>query len=87
MLAETEADPAAPAAAWPWPGLEPSAFAQPVDTDPVPFPKHILTQAQVDAIGAEIGPGGAGGFRFIGPDGKTYVVAIRPALPEETEAT
>lgn len=86
VLSETEADPAAPASAWPWPELEPSAFAQPLDTDPVPFPKHILTRAQVDAVGVEIGPGGASGLRFDGPDGKTYVVAIRPALPEETDA-
>jgi hypothetical protein len=87
VLGETGADPAAPAAAWPWPDLAPSAFAQPAGTDPVPFPKHILTQAQVDAVGAAIGPGGASGFRFAGPDGKTYVVAIRPALPEEAAAS
>jgi hypothetical protein len=26
---------------------------------------------------------GAGPFTFDGPDGKTYVVVVRPALPEE----
>ncbi len=86
VLAETEPDPAAPAATWPWPDLEPSAFTPPADTDPIPFPKHDLTAEQVAALGVEMGPGGASGFRLQGPDGKTYVVAIRPSLPEEIGA-
>ena len=86
ILTESEPDAMNPSVAWPWPDLAPSDFAAPINADPVPFPHHLLTADQVAASGFEVGPGGLSGFRLLGPDGKTYIVAVRPALPEELPA-
>lgn len=87
VLAETEADPAQPAGRWPWPDLAPADFVQAADTDPVPFPKRLLTADQVAAVGAAVGPAGLAGQRMAGPDGRVYVVAVVPALPEASAAS
>ena len=87
VIAETEPGPGAPAGPWPWADLAPADFAQPDDADPVPFPKHVLTAAQVDAVGADVGPGGVGGLHANGPDGRTYIIALVPALPEAVEGS
>lgn len=80
VLAQTELGPGAPAAApWPWADLAPADFVQPADGSAVPFPTHVLTPEQRAAAGAGTGP-----LNLEGPDGKTYVVVIRPGLPEET---
>lgn len=82
VLAETEAAPGVTPVPWPWPDLAPSDFAKPPPDDPFGFATHVLTAAQCDAIG--ITPGeSAGPLTFAGPDGRTYVVAVRPALPDE----
>jgi len=82
VLAEVEADPAQPAAAWPWPDLAPADFAQPGDADPIPFPKRRLGEDELTALDAPVGPAGLAGRRMAGPDGRTYLVALVPALPE-----
>ena len=86
ILAETEADPAQPAGRWPWPDLAPADFKRPGDSDPVPFPKLVLTAGQVAALDVAVRPAGLAGQRMVGPDGKVYVVAVVPALPEAVAA-
>ena len=87
LITEWERDPAQPAAPeWPWPDVAPVDFALPGEGDPVPFPRRLLTQAEAEAAGADLSAGGATGLRFEGPDGKLYVVVLRPALPEEVGA-
>jgi hypothetical protein len=82
ILAETEAAPGVTPAPWPWPELAPSDFAKPPPDDPFGFTTRVLTPAECEALG--ITPGEpAGPLTFAGPDGKTYVVVVRPALPDE----
>jgi hypothetical protein len=88
VIAEWERNPGEPAAAaWPWPDATPADFAPPLDGDPIPFARRLLTLAEAEATGADLSAGGATGLRFEGPDGKLYVVVLRPALPEEAAAT
>jgi hypothetical protein len=85
VLAETEAAPGATPAPWPWPDLKPADFAKPPPDDPFGYTTHVLSATEADAIA--VTPGGSGGpFTFAGPDGKTYAVVVRPALPEEVPA-
>jgi len=82
ILAETEPAPGVTAAPWPWPDTRPAAFAKPPPEDPFGFTRHVLTPPEADAVG--VVPGGSGGpFPLEGPDGKTYLVVVRPALPDE----
>ena len=52
----------------------------------MPFPRRLMTPAEAEATGADLSSGGVTGLRFEGADGKLYVVALRPALPEELAA-
>ena len=85
ILSPTEPAPGTATTPWPWPDTPPQAFVQPPPADPFGFTTHLLTPAESEAIGAAPG-GSAGPFTFDGPDGKTYVVVVRPALPEELAA-
>jgi hypothetical protein len=85
LISETEGAEGAPVS-WPWADLAPADFPQPGEDDPIPFPRHSLTAAQVAALGVDVGPGGLGGLHAMGPDGRTYVLAILPALPEAASA-
>ncbi len=85
VLAPTELASGTATAPWPWPDTAPQAFVQPPPGDPFGFTSHPLTPAESEAIG--IAPGEAAGpFTYDGPDGKTYVVVVRPAMPEEAAA-
>jgi hypothetical protein len=85
ILAETGGAPGVVTAPWPWPQLVPADFAQPADADPIPFPKHLLAAGEAEAAGADAN-GGTAILNVDGPDGRTYAVVIRPALPEEIAA-
>ena len=85
VLAQTEPAPGTAPAAWPWSDTAPQAFHQPPPDDQFGFSTHLLTAAESDAIGTAPGDS-AGPFTLGGPDGKTYVVVVRPALPEEAAA-
>ena len=85
VLAETEAVPGVTAAPWPWPDLAPADFAKAPPDDPFGFTSHVLTAAETDALGIVQGDA-AGPFTFAGPDGRTYAVVVRPALPDEVPA-
>ena len=83
ILAETEAAPGVTPQAWPWPDQRPAAFVKPAPDDPFGFKKHVLSADEAAAIG--VAPGAAGGpLTLAGPDDRTYLVVLRPALPEET---
>jgi hypothetical protein len=85
VLAQTEPAPGTATRVWPWPDTAPRAFIQPPPDDPFGFTSHLLTAAESEAIGTA--PGGAAGpFTYDSPDGKSYVVVVRPALPEEAAA-
>jgi hypothetical protein len=85
VLAETEPAQGVARLAWPWEDLAPADFPQPVDGDPIPFPAHLLSEAQADAAAVETG-GPSATLTLDGPDGKAYIVVLRPALPEEIAA-
>jgi hypothetical protein len=81
ILAETEPGPGVATVPWPWPDLAPADFAQPADDDPIPFPTRLLEPAERDAVVVDAGAGAA--VLNLEGLGRTYVVVIRPALPDE----
>ena len=85
VLAQTEPAPGTATTPWPWPETAPQAFVQPPPDDQFGFTTHLLTPAESEAIGTAPGDT-AGPFTYDGPDGKTYVVVVRPAMPEEAAA-
>jgi hypothetical protein len=85
ILAETEPAPGSAVADWPWPDLAPAAFVVPPPDDPFGFTSHLLTDAEATAIGIDNG-GSADPATYRAANGKTYVVVVRPALPEEAAA-
>jgi hypothetical protein len=87
ILAETEPGLGVAMVPWPWPDIAPADFAQPADDDPIPFAKRLLEPAERDAVGAPVGGGAGAAVRNLeGPDGRTYVIVVRPALPDEIAA-
>ena len=81
-LAETEGPQGVPVEAWPWTDLAPADFAQPADDAAIPFPSHILDAGQVDAASPLTG-GKPALVSVKAPDGRTYSLLVRPALPDE----
>ncbi len=73
-----------PTVPWPWPDLTPADFVQPADPDAPQFPIHTLTAAHVAALGLTGIEGGFAALPIAGPDGKSYTLALRPILPDET---
>ncbi len=70
---------------WPWTDLTPKDFAFPADPNMFQQATHVLTQAQVDALGLKDVQGGFQGLTIATPDGgKVYSMSLRPLLPEET---
>lgn len=82
IIAETQPDPAAGVPApWPWTDLAPGAFHAPAANDPFGFTSHLLSDAQAQAIG--IANGGSAPATTWQSGTKSYVVVVRPALPDE----
>ena len=81
FIAETEGA-QGPVEAWPWTDLSPADFAQPADDAAIPFPSHILDAGQVEAA-APLSGGEPALVSVEGPDGRTYSLHLRPALPDE----
>lgn len=73
-----------PTVPWPWSDLSPADFVQPADPDAPRFPIHTLTPAHLAALGLTDIEGGFAALPLSGPDGKTYTLALRPILPDET---
>ncbi len=71
-----------PPRAWPWPELKVSDFIAPAGDGPT-FPRRVMSPAEAARLGI---PNIEGGFQALpmkGPDGKTYLFALRPLLPDE----
>src|SRR5262245_5598979 len=82
VLAESDAAPGAPVGMWPWTDLAPADFPQPPDGAAIQFPSRLLTAAQAAAVADETSSDPV--LQSVrGPDGKTYSLLLRPALPEE----
>ncbi|MES2211142.1 MAG: hypothetical protein V4515_13335 [Chloroflexota bacterium] len=73
-----------PTVAWPWTDLTPADFVQPADPNAPQFPIHTLTPARVAALGLTGIEGGFAALPLAGPDGRSYTLALRPILPDET---
>jgi hypothetical protein len=70
---------------WPWPDIEPSDFALPVDADSLQMGTRTLTPDEAAAVGVEGYENGiASGVYLRADDGKVYSLVIRPLLPDET---
>jgi hypothetical protein len=84
ILAETGGAPGMPTTPWPWRDLAPADFVQPAEADAIPFPRRLLDAGEAAAAGVD--PNASTVLNVDGPDGRTYAVVIRPALPEEIAA-
>jgi hypothetical protein len=82
VIAETEAAPGVVVRDWPFSDLQPVEFRQPADDAATPFPSRLLTAAE--AAEAEEATGGVPSLTSMkAPDGRTYGLLLRAALPEE----
>jgi hypothetical protein len=68
---------------WPWPGIVPADFIQRPEPGAPQFPVRTMAAIEVDALGLDDVRGGFSGLALSGPDGKAYVFALRPLLPDE----
>ena len=86
VLSEGQAQPGATPLAWPWPTITPADFKEgPSDGSGVGLPHRTLTSSDVNALGIKDAVGGLQNVALTGPDGKTYLLTVRPLLPDETE--
>jgi len=74
-----------PPTAWPWTDLAPADFVSSGDPNAFRMPTHALTPAQVEALKVTPFTGGFQNLMLAGTDKRTYALAVRPLLPEETE--
>ena len=72
------------AVAWPWTTLKPADFSFPADPNAFQLGTKTIAQADVDALALGAVPGGFQGMVVTGPDSKTYALALRPLLPDES---
>lgn len=72
-----------PPVAWPWPGVVPADFIQHQDPGAPQFPVRTMSPDEIAALGFEGIEGGFSGLALTGPDGKTYLFALRPLFPDE----
>lgn len=70
-----------PARPWPWPAFGPDAFASAAPDGGAP--SKVLGASDVAALKIDTLEGGASDIALLGPDGKTYTMALRPLLPDE----
>ncbi|TAJ99807.1 MAG: hypothetical protein EPO36_10645 [Chloroflexota bacterium] len=75
-------DAADPPHDWPWPGIPPADFVERPEPGAPRFPIRTMSPADIEALGFAAG-GGFSGLSLEGPDGTTYLLALRPLLPDE----
>lgn len=68
---------------WPWTTFGPDGFTAPVDPNSFPTPTRTLTAGEVAALKVNGIDGGAQSIVLRTSDGKVYVLALRPLLPDE----
>ena len=72
-----------PPSTWPWSTIKPADFVKHDGPNDPRFPIRTMSPAEVAALGVTGLEGGAQGFTFNGPDGRTYEFYLRPLLPDE----
>ena len=84
ILTEGQPDPSVTVAPrpWPWTSFGPADFT-PSGPDGLPVPTRTLTAADVAALHLEGVEGGASSIALKAADGKVYLLALRPLLPDE----
>ena len=82
-----EGQPGAPGARpWPWADIKPTDFVRDGDPNAFQLPVHVLTAAQVQALGILPYKGGFQGLTLIDPKGgRSYSFSLRPLLPDDTK--
>jgi hypothetical protein len=70
---------------WPWDGIAPSDFVQGTDPNGLQFPRRVMTPPEIEDLGVTGYEGGIQNLALAGPDGTTYLVAVRPLLRDESE--
>jgi hypothetical protein len=70
-------------APWPWTNIKVADFAVPADAL-VSFPIRTITATDIAKLKLQQLEGGLIGIPIKAPDGKTYQLALRPLLPDET---
>ena len=71
---------------WPWSDLTVKDFKPDADPNGNQFPHATLTAQQVAALGVKDVEGGFFGTPIKGSDGKPYILAVRPILPDDPDA-
>jgi hypothetical protein len=71
---------------WPWPDLTVGDFKPDADPNGLQFPHATLSPDQVAKVGVEGFEGGFFGTPLKGSDGKPYILAVRPILPDDPDA-
>ena len=70
---------------WPWTDLTVEDFKPDADPNGLQFPHATLTTDQVAALGLKGFEGGFFGTPLKGSDGKPYILAVRPILPDDPD--
>ena len=68
---------------WPWPDIAPADFVEHPEQGAPQFPVRTMSTDEIDALGFDAIDGGFSGLSLEGPDGKTYLFALRPLFPDE----
>lgn len=76
-------DPSMATRPWPWSTFGPDGFTTPADPGPLPVPRRTLTAADATALGITDLEGGGDSIALKTADGKVYLLALRPLLPDE----
>ena len=71
---------------WPWSDLTVKDFKPDAGPNGLQFPHATLTPGQVAALGITSVEGGFFGTPVKGSDGKPYILAVRPILPDDPDA-
>jgi len=72
-----------PVRPWPWPTFGPEAFTVADETSGLGFASKVLGGLDLSLLGVEDPEGGLSGIGLRAPNGTTYVLSLRPLLPDE----
>jgi hypothetical protein len=72
-----------PPQAWPWPSVTPADFVEHPDPEAPRFPVRTMSPDEIAALKLESIDGGFSSLSLAGPNGRTYLFALRPLFPDE----
>ncbi|HSO30719.1 MAG TPA: hypothetical protein VLS28_12525 [Candidatus Sulfomarinibacteraceae bacterium] len=72
-----------PPRAWPWPDVSPVDFIQHSEPEAPRFPVRTMSPDEIALLGLDDIEGGFSSLSLSGPDGGTYLFALRPLFPDE----